>query len=341
MNRMGRCAECERIRVSRRAVAWLGCCVLMLAGCKSTANGEASETRSKPSTGGTTSAPPAQVPDDALPPEKTGGFDGAKAYAHVAKLVSFGPRPAGSQAILQTQDYISSQLSSFGCTVDSDSFSADTPAGRLPMKNIVAKVQGERQGIILLATHYDTKKLDNFVGADDGGSSTGVMLELARNMCAMRPHYSIWLAFFDGEEAVRKEWQDPDNRYGSRQMAAKMAASGELKHVRAMILADLVGGRALGIRKEQYSTKQLEDLIWAAAKRLGYGQVFLDEATPVDDDHLSFLQRGVPSADVIDLVNSAGYWHTPQDTLDKISAKSLGIVGHVLLESVSELQSKQ
>ena len=124
---------------------------------------------------GTTSAPPAQVPDDALPPEKTGGFDGAKAYAHVAKQVSFGPRPAGSQAILLTQDYISSQLSSFGCTVDADSFSADTPAGRLSMKNIVAKIQGERQGIILLATHYDTKKLDNFVGADDGGSSTGVM----------------------------------------------------------------------------------------------------------------------------------------------------------------------
>jgi len=166
------------------------------------------------------------------------------------------------------------------------------------------------------------------------------MLELARKMCAMRPRYSIWIAFFDGEEAVRKEWQDPDNRYGSRQMAAKMAGSGDLKHTRAMILADLVGGKALGIRKEQYSTKELEDLIWATAKRLGYGQVFLDETTPVDDDHLSFLSRGVPSADVIDLVNSAGYWHTPQDTLDKISAKSLGIVGHVLLESVAALQTK-
>lgn len=310
--------------------------VLALTGCKATANGETASSASSPAN--TTAAP--QVPDDALPPEKTGGFDGAQAYAHVAKLVSFGPRPSGSQAILQTQDYISSQLSSSGCTVDSDSFSSDTPAGRLPMKNIVAKIPGERQGIILLSTHYDTKKLDNFVGADDGGSSTAVMLELARKMCGMRPRYSIWIAFFDGEEAVRKEWQDPDNRYGSRQMAAKMAANGDLKHTRAMILADLVGGKALGIRKEQYSTKELENLIWDTAKRLGYGQIFLDESTPVDDDHLSFLARGIPSADVIDLVNSAGYWHTPQDTLDKISARSLGVVGHVLLESVAVLQTK-
>jgi glutaminyl-peptide cyclotransferase len=326
-------------RAVRSAGVWLGLCTLMFAGCKSTATGEAAKKESTPFMAGTTTASP-QVPDDALPPEKTGGFDGAKAYEHVAKLVSFGPRPAGSQAILHAQDYITSQLSSSGCTVDTDSFSADTPAGRLPMKNIVAKIPGERQGIILLATHYDTKRLDNFVGADDGGSSTGVMLELARKMCEMRPHYSIWIAFFDGEEAVRKEWQDPDNRYGSRQMAAKMAASGDLKRVRAMILADLVGGKALGIRKEQNSTKSLADLIWATAKGLGYGQIFLDEVTPVDDDHMSFLSRGVPSADVIDLVNSAGYWHTPQDTLDKISARSLGIVGHVLLESVATLQTK-
>jgi Zn-dependent M28 family amino/carboxypeptidase len=208
------------------------------------------------------------------------------------------------------------------------------------MKNIVVKIPGERQGIILLGTHYDTKRLDNFVGADDGGSSTGLMLEMARRMCEMRPRYSIWIAFFDGEEAVRQQWQDPDNRYGSRQMAAKMAASGDLKKIRAMILADLVGGKNLQLEREQYSTLELVDLIWNTAKRLGYGAIFVDQAMPVDDDHLSFLQRNAPSADIIDLVNSAGYWHTPQDTMDKVSAKSLGIVGHVVLESVRELQTK-
>jgi glutaminyl-peptide cyclotransferase len=281
-----------------------------------------------------------QVPDDALPAEKTGGFDGKLAYDHVAKQVSFGPRPAGSQAIAQVQDYITSQLSSFGCTVESDAFYSDTPAGRLAMKNIVVKIAGERPGIILLTTHYDTKKLDNFVGADDAGSSTGLMLEMARLLCAKRGRYAVWIAFFDGEEAVRKEWQDPDNRYGSRQMAAKMATSGDLKKIKAMILADLVGGKSLQIEREQNSSKELVGLIWNAAKRLGYGEIFVDQTMPIDDDHLSFLSRGVPSADIIDLVNSAGYWHTPQDTLDKISAKNLGIVGHVILESVAELQKR-
>lgn len=316
------------------------CCALsiVVAGCKTAADGDGRGKTATTVAVGTPMKP--QVPDDALPAEKTGGFDGAKAYEHVAKQVSFGPRPAGSQSILQVQDYVSSQLSSFGCTVETDSFSADTPAGRVAMKNIVAKITGETPGIILLGTHYDTKKLDNFVGADDGGSSTGVMLELARRMCEWHPRYSIWIAFFDGEEAVRKEWQDPDNRYGSRQMAAKMEASGDLKKVRAMILADLVGGKALRIEREQESTKELVDVIWNTAKRLGYGEVFVDQATPVEDDHLSFLHRGVPSADIIDLVNSAGYWHTPQDTLDKISAKNLGIVGHVILESVRTLQGK-
>jgi glutaminyl-peptide cyclotransferase len=320
---------------------WLAICgaflLSALAGCKSNVG-----TNDHASAAGKPSIPvpatAAQVPVDALPPETTGGFDGALAYNHVAKLVSFGPRPSGSQAILLAQDYITSQLSSFGCTVDTDAFSSDTPVGRLPMKNIVAKIPGERQGIILLGTHYDTKRLDNFVGADDGGSSTGLMLEMARRMCEQRPRYSIWIAFFDGEEAVRQQWQDPDNRYGSRQMAAKMAASGDLKKIHAMILADLVGGKNLLLEREQYSTVELVDLIWKTAKRLGYGAIFVDQAMPVDDDHLSFLQRGVPSADIIDLVNSAAYWHTPQDTMDKISAKSLGLVGHVILESVKELQ---
>ncbi len=268
---------------------------------------------------------------------KAGGPD---ANGSARKQVSFGPRPAGSQAIAQTQDYILSQLSSFGCTVETDAFSSDTPAGRLAMKNIVAKIPGERPGIILLTTHYDTKKLDNFVGADDGGSSTGVMLELARLLCAKHGKYAVWIAFFDGEEAVRKEWKDPDNRYGSRQMAAKMAASGDLKKIKAMILADLVGGKSLRIEREENSTQAIVEVIWGTAKRLGYSDVFVDQATPVEDDHLSFLARGVPSADIIDLVNSAGYWHTPQDTMDKISARNLGIVGHVILESVKELQAR-
>jgi hypothetical protein len=327
--------------ISRLRLLCLGLvCFLAFAGCNTTVSSKQGSASHGFVSKASAEPAPRQIADDALPPEKTGGFDGKLAYAHVVKQVSFGPRPSGSQNIAQVQDYISSQLSSFGCSVEADSFSADTPAGRLPMKNIVVKIPGERQGIILLATHYDTKKLDNFVGADDAGSSTAVMLELAHRMCEQRPRYSIWIAFFDGEEAVRKEWQDPDNRYGSRQLAAKMAASGDLKKTRAMILADLVGGKSLLLQREQNSTKELVDLIWSSAKRLGYGEIFVDQSMPVDDDHLSFLSRDVPAADMVDLTNTAGYWHTPQDTLDKISAKSLGIVGHVILESVKELQTR-
>src|SRR6267142_2597598 len=166
------------------------------AGCKSKSDAEKQTKAGSPPFMSAVAAEPPQIATDALPAEKTGGFDGKLAYEHVARQVSFGPRPSGSQAIAQTQDYILSQLSSSGCAVETDAFSSDTPAGRLAMKNIVAKIPGERPGIILLTTHYDTKKLDNFVGADDGGSSTGVMLELAHKMCEQRPRYSIWIAFF-------------------------------------------------------------------------------------------------------------------------------------------------
>jgi hypothetical protein len=317
-----------------------------LAGCKAKADSPQPGAKDAPFMSAVTTAPPAatQDPAEAPPPEKTGGFDGKRAFAHVAKQVSFGPRPAGSPAIAQTQDYILAELKSYGCAADIDAFSSDTPAGRLPMKNILVKIPGDRPGVILLGTHYDTKRLENFVGADDGGSSTGVMLELARNLCPQHGRYSVWIAFFDGEEAVRPEWHDPDNCYGSRQMAARFANSGDLTKIKAFLLADIVGTRTPHFKRETYSTKALVDLVWGVAKKLGYGNVFVEDSSAVEDDHQSFLKRHVPSVDVIDLDNGPGgdvyYWHTPQDSLDKISPKTLAIVGHVFLESVKQLQAK-
>jgi len=215
--------------------------------------------------------------------------------------------------------------------------------GRLPMKNIVAKIPGDKPGIIMLATHYDTKLMPNFVGADDAGSSTGVMLELARLLCGKHSSYQVWITFFDGEEAM-KEWSDTDSRYGSRQMAAKLAMSGDLAKIKAFLLADIVGTRPPRFKRESDSTKWLVDLVWGVAKNSGYGDVFLDESLEVSDDHDPFLRRKVPAVDVIDLENYPGgnlyYWHTPEDTLDKVSPKSLAITGHVFLESVNKLQSK-
>jgi glutaminyl-peptide cyclotransferase len=321
-------------RVVARASVFLA--MVALTGCKSNESPNVAGDAPVVSASAKTAA---QMPDEGTPAaEKTGGFDGKRAFADVAKQVDFGPRPSGSQAIAQVQEYILAELSSAGCTADVDAFNAQTPAGPIAMKNILVKIPGERPGIILLATHYDTKRLGNFVGADDGGSSTAVMLELARLLCAQHGRYQVWIAFFDGEEAVNREWKDPDNRYGSRQMAAKLAMSGDLAKVRAFLLADIVGSRELRIKRDANSDKALTDLVWASAARLGYSGVFVNDPTAIEDDHQSFSARGVRTVDVIDL--EIPYWHTPQDTLDKIGSKSLAVVGHVFVDSVKQLQTK-
>ncbi|HXU21504.1 MAG TPA: M28 family peptidase [Verrucomicrobiae bacterium] len=294
-------------------------------------------------------ASPSAASLDAAPPaSETGGFDGRKAYEHVAKLVSFGPHPPASDAIHRVQDYIRSQLKMFGCATDEDDFNAQTPIGTLAMKNIVAKIPGNGQGIILLLTHYDTLRLDNFVGADDSGSSTGLMLEMARILCSQpKRANAVWIAFLDGEEAQvvtggQAQWSDADSVYGSRELAARLAVSGKLKTIKAVILADMIGQRNLEIPRESSSTRWLTDLVWHTAKRLGYKDIFVSREEAVSDDHGPFLSRNVPATDIIDYSGyvSPGYWHTPQDTLDKISARSLAVVGHVILESVAELQKR-
>jgi len=308
-----------------------------LTGCK--ASGKDSPSATQPPFMSPAASAPPQAGDEAPPPEKSGGFDGKRAFVHVAKQVSFGPRPSGSRAIMQLQDYLQSELKSYGCTVETDAFTADTPVGRLPMKNILVKIPGEKPGVILLATHYDTLLKENFVGADDAGSSTAIMLELARLLCPQHGKYAVWIAFFDGEEAM-KQWSETDSRYGSRQMAASLSISGDIKKIKAFLLADIVGGRKAQFLRESSSTPALVDLVWNTAARLGYSAIFRNEATSAEDDHDSFLKRSVPAVDVIgDFVNN-GYWHTPQDALDKISPKTLAIVGHVFLESVKQLQSK-
>jgi glutaminyl-peptide cyclotransferase len=330
--------------VTRSLLCLVLACSFYASGCKSGSTSQPEQPQPPFMSTVAGSAPAIAPADAAPPPDKTDGFDGKLAYDQVAKQVSFGPRPPGSPAIAKLQDYLVSELKSYGCQVDTDSFSADTPDGRVPMKNILAKIPGKEQGIILLGTHYDTKKMANFVGADDAGSSTGVMLEIARLLCSQPPQkYAVWIAFFDAEEAFNTEWQDPDNTYGSRQMAAQLAQSGELPKIKAFLLADLVGGKTPHFRREAASTKWLADLVWSTGQKLGYGDVFVsDTTTEISDDHFSFTKRNVPSVDIIDLdaAHDVPYWHTPQDTLDKISPKTLAIVGHTILVSVQELQKK-
>jgi glutaminyl-peptide cyclotransferase len=283
-------------------------------------------------------------PTETAPPaSQTGGFDGAKAYEHVAKIVSYGPRPPASEGIHHVQDYIRAQLQTDGCTVDEDDFHAQTPVGDVAMKNIIAKAPGTGQGIILLLTHYDSlSSVKDFVGAEDSASSDGVMLEMARLLCGKKGPNSVWIAFLDGEEAFVNWDTNDDHTYGSRELAARMAVSGDLKHVKAAILADMIGQYGLEIPREADSTKWLVDLIWKTAARLGYQNIFVARQAGYSDDHQPFLARGVPAVDLIDYdgFQNPKYWHTAQDTLDKVSPRSIASVGHVILESVKELQKK-
>jgi glutaminyl-peptide cyclotransferase len=280
----------------------------------------------------------------------TGTFDGAQALEHVRHLVEIGPRPPGSEGIHRAQAYIIGQLQSFGCQVEEHDFHASTPLGDVAMKNIIAKIPGTGGDIVLYTTHYDTLRMANFVGADDGGSGTGTMLELARVFCSRKAKIttSVWIVFFDGEEAQGHwtdknsvEWTATNNTYGSREMAASMALSGQLQRVKAMILADMIGPSDLTIKRDTGSTQWLTDLIWATAARLGYADVFVNENTTVGgDDHFSFIRRGVPGCDIIDFDVAPTYWHTPQDTLDKVDPHSLAIVGRVFVETLPALEKK-
>jgi Zn-dependent M28 family amino/carboxypeptidase len=275
-------------------------------------------------------------------------FDGARAYEHVHRLVEIGPRPPASEGIHRAQAYIIGQLKSFGCLVEEHNFHASTAIGDLAMKSIVVKLHGSGSGIILYATHYDTLRMPSFVGADDGGSGTGTMLELARLFCARKNALNVWIVFFDGEEAqgnwtdaASVKWSDSNATFGSREMAAQMALSGDLKRTKAMILADMIGPANVKIERDTNSTLWLTDLIRSTAAQLGYKNNFVDENYPISgDDHLSFIRRGVAACDLIDFSVLDTYWHTPQDTLDKVDAQSLTIVGQVLAETLPRLEKK-
>jgi hypothetical protein len=316
---------------ARSTIFFAALCFACLTACGHSAT---SENNSQPA-GASQAAtfPPAPAADT------TGGFDGGRAYKHVEQLVAIGPHSAGSEGIHHAQDYIISQLKSFGCPVEEEDFHApSTPVGDVAMKNIIVKIPSTNPNIILYGSHYDTKRMPDFVGADDAGSSTGVLLELARLLCARKNADTIWLAFFDGEEAFNQNWADPDNTYGSRELAASIALSGALPHVKAMILVDMVGPTNPVYKREINSTQWLTDIFWSTAGQLGYSKVFVNDRADIEDDHLSFLKRGIPSVDIIDL--DVPYWHTTQDTLDKVDPRTLAITGHVLIASLPELEKR-
>ena len=262
---------------------------------------------------------------------------------YTREVTAFGTRPIGSANHQKLENYILAHLK--GDAVEDDAFTADTPEGKFPVRNILAKFPGTRDGIIVIAGHYDTNyplRNSGYVGANDGGSSTAILLEIANQLRGKRRDgYSVWLFWTDGEEAVR-EWTATDSVYGARHLAEKWEKDGTLKKIRALLLVDMTGDADLNIEHELNSTPWLEDMVYQAATRLGYQSHFFGRAIPIEDDHLPFVQRKVPCADLIDL--DYGYnnvfHHTPQDTIDKVSPKSLEISGSVVLETVRLLDRK-
>jgi Zn-dependent M28 family amino/carboxypeptidase len=266
-------------------------------------------------------------------------FDSSKAWEHLRQQVSIGPRPSGTPANVKNRDYIKAQMASFGIKTTEQPFEGATPAGPVKMVNIIATIPGQRPDRIVFASHFDTKLFRNlrFVGASDGASSTAALIELGRVIKARgQLPFTIELLFLDGEEAVI-EWQGNDNTYGSRYYVEAARKSGTLKSLRAFILLDMIGDRNLTIRRESNSTRWLTDIVWGAAKKLGH-RAFMDEETTVEDDHIPFVKAGVPSLDIIDL--DYPQWHTAQDTLDAVAARSLQQVGETMVAALPEIEAR-
>ena len=269
-------------------------------------------------------------------------FRGDKALEITQQFVAIGPRWVGSPGHAKAEAFLRDQFKKD--KLEEDAFTADTPIGPVPMRNFIVRFPGKKPGVIVLATHYETNyPLRNigFVGANDGGSTTGLLIEIANEIRGrVQDGYSVWLVFFDGEEAIEK-WEGDDNTYGSRHLGAKWGMDNTLPKIKAFLLADMLGDKDLNVQRETQSTTWLADLVAQAARNTGHSKYFFAKELAEDDDHLAFVGRGVPSLDVIDsdygphtAALPDGYHHTAQDTMDKISAKSLTIVGDVFLESI-------
>ncbi len=267
-------------------------------------------------------------------------FDGAGALAFTGRAVALGPRPDGSPAIVRLRTYIRQQLATRGCEVTTDGFNANTPDGPVTMENIIAKFPGKSGRAIAVTGHYDTKKMANFTGANDGGSSTGFLLELAAVLQGRPRTDDVYLVFFDGEEAIR-EWSDTDSLYGSRHLAEKWTADGTNRRLKALINVDMIGDKNLKLVWDTGSAASLRTMFWDAADSLGYGSSFPREGGPIQDDHVPFLQAGVRALDVIDFESQGTFWHTPKDTMDKLAAHSFEVVGTVLLRVIGELEQQK
>jgi glutaminyl-peptide cyclotransferase len=305
----------------------------LITGCAETPAAKSSEPAS--------AAQAAAKPTDNNAPVRLQHIDSKRAIQYVGEIIAFGRRAPGSPGMAKQQAYLRAKLK--GDNLEEDSFKVKTPVGEFQFTNFIAKFPGSTNEVIVIASHYDTPyALKNFVGANDGGSSSALLLELANQFRGKkRTGPAIWLVWLDGEESVFEKWSDPDSLYGSRQLAEKWKQDGTAKKVKAFILTDMIGDADLNIDHDANSTKWLGDLVYQAATNLSKKSYFYARDTAIDDDHIPFLKAGVPAVDIIDLdygYNNV-YHHSPEDTVDKLSANSIQVVGDVVLETVRLLSN--
>jgi len=275
-------------------------------------------------------------------------FNGAKAMDYTRQFVAIGPRWPTSPGHARAEEFLRNTFKHD--QLEEDAFTANTPIGPVPMRNFIVRFPGKKNGVIVLVTHYETNyplRNINFVGANDGGSTTGLLMTIADQL---RPQvangkkldgYSIWLVFDDGEEAFN-EWTDSDSTYGTRHLAAKWGLDGTLGKIKALMIADMIADKDLDIQHDTNSTEWLVALVRQAAHKFGYDKYFFQTDEPVSDDHLPFVRRGVPSIDIIDLDYGPNnsYHHTAQDTMDKLSVRSLTIAGDVFMETIRLINAR-
>lgn len=254
------------------------------------------------------------------------------------RFVELGPRPAGSSALAAQQELIVDALAGLSCDVEVDSFVAPTPVGALRMRNIIARFgPPSPSATVVISGHYDTLRMRGFLGANDGGSSAGLLMALAERIDRTGSG-PVWLAFFDGEEST-VQWRDGDHTYGSRRLARRWTADGTARRIRALINVDMIGDADLQLVYEGNSDARLRETVWRIGRDLGYASVFRRRTGFIEDDHIPFLRAGIPSLNLIDFDYGPdnSYWHTPADALDKLDARSFATVLHVLEVAIENL----
>ncbi len=267
-------------------------------------------------------------------------FSGQRALDYTSKAVSFGARPPGSEAIKQLQAFIAKEIRAHGATLIDDNFTATTPKGPIVMHNLIARFPGKSGRAIVVSGHYDTKLLPGFVGANDGGSSTGFLLEMLSVLEGAPRQDDVWLVWLDGEEAFG-QWSASDSLYGSRQLAQQWLSDGTATKVKALINVDMIGDKNLDLLYDQSSASGLRDLIWQNADRLGFSASFPRKQGSIDDDHQPFLRAGIRAVDIIDFDYGPdnSWWHNEKDAMDKLSARSFQVIGTVIQSVIPQIEA--